>query len=86
MKYSYLYKYALMVVLFTTAMDVAEFRFDGWDSWHIIKWVFFLYLFGREYVKEHGWVKPNFRDTGLILMWLAIITVGLHEFILHYIF
>ena len=86
MKYSHLYKYALIVVLFTTAMDVAQFRFDAWDSWHIMKWFFFLYLFTREYVKEYGWKLPTFRDTGLILLWLLLITVGLHELILHYIF
>jgi len=86
MKYLHLYIYAFFIVLFTTAMDVAQFRFDGWDQWHIIKWFFFLYLLGREYIKEHGWIKPTFKDTGLILMWLLIITVGLHELILHHIF
>ena len=86
MKYLHLYKYALVIVLFTTASDVARFRFDGWDSWHIIKWLFFVYLFVREYVKVHGWIKPNFRDTGAIFFWLLAITYGLHEFILHYIF
>jgi len=86
MKYLRLYVYAIMIVLFTTAMDVARFRFDGWDQFHIIKWFFFLYLFSWEYVGDYGWKLPTFRNTGLILLWLLLITVGLHELILHYIF
>lgn len=86
MKYLHLYGYAIMIVLFTSAMDVAEFRFDGWDSWHIIKWLFFAYLLAREYIKEHGWKLPTFTNTGLVLMWLLLITVGLHHLILHKLF
>lgn len=84
--------FAFMVTFFTSTMDVFNFKikgFDfggGWDAWHVTKWLFIAYLVVDKYISEYGCTFINYKDAGLLFMWLVVIIVGLHTLILHYLF
>lgn len=91
-----IYIHIFIIVLLTSMMDVFNFRLrytwkyafrkNGWDAFHLTKWILISYLVVIQYINEYGFVLLKFGDIGLMFMWLTIIIVGLHYIILHKIF
>ena len=87
-----IYLYVIIITFLMTMMDVFMFRLSwgtnasGWDPWHGTKWILIAFLIADKYISHNGLILPAYKEAGLMLMWLLIITVGLHHVILHKIF
>ena len=84
-----IYIFTVIVIFFTSMIDVFLFRpikwgkrESGWDGFHITKWLFIAFLIANEL----RWQFPDYKEAGLMFMFLTIIVVGLHHFILHILF
>lgn len=84
-----LYIHTIILIALMSLMDVFNFKVDwgmtksGWDYWHLTKWILIAYLIAD----KMNWKKPDkYKNAGLIFMWLTLIVVGLHHFILHILF